>query len=220
MCLRSLQVSMLMEQKLPLNSLFVFRQKANALCLGPPWFLFRSSSHSGCCGDLESDKADGSLKQLCSETVADGCRFGFMRRRIEWSLAFESSTLPPHNVVIFVATMEKTLSHGCAPEEASLSIWSLHKTCRPLPLRMICAWFLCRDRYLFLMISETQRMASVDKDRVRDHILCWWSELICSVRLYPTVSSYICFVMMAYVPRMLPTQRDWNGVIAWKCRIT
>lgn len=109
MCLCSLQVSMLMEQKLPLDGLFVFRQEANAPCLGPPWFSIRSSSLSGCCGDLESDKADGSLKQLCSETAADGCRFGFVRCSIEWSLAFESSTLPPQNVVIFVATTEKTL---------------------------------------------------------------------------------------------------------------
>lgn len=138
MCLRSLQVSMLMEKKLPLNSLFVFRHEANAPRLGPQLFSFRNSSHSGCCGDLESDKADGSLKQLCSETATDGCRFGIVRGSIQWSLAIESSTLSSQNVVIFVALMEKnTPSYGCAPEEASLSIWSLHKTCRPLCLCMI-----------------------------------------------------------------------------------
>lgn len=94
---------------LPLNGLFVFRQEANAPRLGLPLFSFCSSSHSGCCSDLESDKADGSLKQLCSETADDGCQFGFVRRSIERSLAFESSTLPSQNVVIFVMMTEKTL---------------------------------------------------------------------------------------------------------------
>lgn len=218
MCLRSLQVSMLMEQKLPLNGLFVFRQEANAPRLGPPLFSFRSSSHSGYCGDLESDKADGSLKQLCSETAADGCRFGIVRRSIEWSLAFESSTLPSQNVVIFVATTEKTLRPTDVLQKRLP--WASDPSRRHAG-RFVYAWFVCPDRYLFLKISKTQRTASADKDRVGDRILCcWWSELICSARFYSAVSSYICFIMMAYAPRMLPTQRDRNGVIAWKCRIT